>query len=62
MKEIYELKQQGKTFKEISEMIIPKVSVPYLAKELKIYCQKNGLEYTKNKPGRRKVDIEFKLK
>lgn len=60
MKEIYELKKQGKTLEEITKLVEPATSTTKLSRELRAYCQANNLRYPKNKVGRKKINLTIK--
>jgi len=61
MKEIYELKKQGLTYKEICGKLKKKISVSALCIALTRYCEKEGLEMPKSKQTGRPVKI-YELK
>ena len=58
MEEIYELKKQGMTYKEISEMY--DCSIPTVISKLKEYCDLNDLDFPKKPNWPDKIDLPMK--
>lgn len=59
MKEILKMKQSGMTLKEIQKHLDPKISLTLLSVELRKYCIEQGLEYPKNRAGRKKINLNI---
>lgn len=60
MQEIYNLKKQGKTFKEIQALLKNKTSIATLSKRLKKFCLENNLKFLKEKSGRKSINLILK--
>lgn len=56
MKKIYNLKKEGTTLQEIAELC--EVSKSTISRRLREYCEENGLEYPKNKAGRKRKNLQ----
>jgi transposase len=60
MKEILKMKQNGMSLKQIQEKIDPKISLSALSKRLRKFAKENGLKYSKNQVGRKKLNLKIK--
>jgi hypothetical protein len=55
MKEIYELRKNGKTWKEIQAMLKNKSAIPTLTKALKKWCQENNEQFIDSRKGNKRA-------
>ena len=63
MEEIYKLRQAGKTWREIQELLESKITITGLCHKLKRWCEANNIELNDGRKlncGRPKKEIKFK--
>lgn len=55
MREIYELRKSGKTWKEIQGMLKNQSAIPTLVKALKKWCQENNEKFIDSRKGNKRA-------